>query len=182
MTLDDFDRAVAREGYRYELNKGVIEVSGIPLPAHAIQVQAVRNQLVVHQELNPQAIAFIGGGGEAKLLLGQDQSERHPDISVYLVPPPSSGDDVWSVWIPGIVVEVVSESSAKRDYQDKPPEYLRFGVREYWIIDPIQRQMTVLSRWRGEWKEKIVKPTQKYATPLLPGFSLDLKRVFALRK
>jgi hypothetical protein len=39
--------------------------------------------------------------------------------------------------------------------------------------------MTAKVRWRGQWKDKPVKPTQKHTTPLLPGFSLDLKRVLA---
>jgi Uma2 family endonuclease len=56
---------------------------------------------------------------------------------------------VWSVWIPEIVVEVVSPSSAKRDYHDKPSEYLSFGIDEYWIVDPAKQRMTVNRRWRG---------------------------------
>jgi hypothetical protein len=38
--------------------------------------------------------------------------------------------------------------------------------------------MTALQRWRGQWRPKAVKGDQKYATRLLPGFSLELKRVF----
>jgi hypothetical protein len=36
-----------------------------------------------------------------------------------------------------------------------------------------------MSRWRGEWQSKTHKPSQRFTTPLLPDFSLDLKRVFA---
>lgn len=39
--------------------------------------------------------------------------------------------------------------------------------------------MTVLSRWRGQWRERAVKPPKKHSTHLLPGFALDLKRVLA---
>ncbi len=60
-----------------------------------------------------------------------------------------------------------------------PEEYLAFGVAEYWIIDGQTRRMTVNTRWRGLWKPRVLKPNQKYVTPLLPGFALDLKRVFA---
>jgi Uma2 family endonuclease len=181
MSLDAFDRAIAQEGYLYELNKGVVEVSGIPQPSHGKQLQALRNQLIMYQEKHPGRIDFIGGGGEAKILLAADQSERHPDLLIYLTPTPDL-EDVWSVWIPTIVVEIVSKSSIKRDYEDKPAEYLGFGIDEYWIVDAMKQQMTVLSRWRGQWKEKAVKPSQKYTTPHLPGFSLDLKRVFTAAK
>jgi Uma2 family endonuclease len=143
-------------------------------------MQETRNQLVVYRTAHPGVIHFIGGGGEAKLLIGPAQSERHPDISIYLSPPPDV-QDVWSVWVPAIVIEIVSKSSSKRDYDVKPAEYLKFGVDEYWVIDPIKQQMTAFLRWRGQWKNKVVKPSQKYSTPILPEFSLDLKRVLAAK-
>lgn len=178
MSLDDFDRAIADEGYIYELGNGVIQVSGIPDPKHFAEMQEVRDQFVAYRLSHPDRIHSVGGGGEAKLLIGPMQSERHPDISVYLTPPPEVSD-VWSLWIPRIVVEVVSPRSAKRDYQEKPPEYLEFGVDEYWIVDAPKGQMTAFSRWRGQWKKKIIKPPQKHTTHHLPGFSLDLKKVLA---
>jgi Uma2 family endonuclease len=181
MSLDQFDRANGREGHIYELNKGVIEVTDVPHPRHFAQVQGIRNQLVIYQENHPEILHSVTSSNDSKILIAADQSERHPDLSVYLSPPPDVAD-VWSVWVPEIVIEVVSKSSAKRDYHDKPSEYLSFGVDEYWIIDSSKQQMTALVRWRGQWKEKIVKPSQKYSTRHLPGFSLDLKRVLAVAK
>ena len=181
MSLDDFDKAIAREGYLYELNKGVIEASDVPKPSHAMQLQELRDQFTVHRIAHPGLIALIGGGAEAKLLIAEDRSERHPDLLIYLSLPPE-GKDVWSRWIPTIVIEVVSKSSIKRDYEEKPPEYLRFGIDEYWIVDAMKQQMTAMVRWRGMWKPEIVKPSRKYTTTHLPGFKLDLKRVFAAGK
>ena len=180
MSLDQFDRATGQEGYLYELNKGVIDVTDVPHPAHFAQVQGIRNQLILYQEAHPDVIHSVAGSNESKILLADEQSERHPDLSVYLTPPPET--DVWSLWIPTIVVEVVSKSSSKRDYQDKPGEYLSFGVDEYWIVDASKQQMTAMVRWRGQWKQKAVKPAQKYTTRHLPGFTLDLKRVLAAAK
>ncbi len=179
MSLDVFDKAVGQEGYAYELNKGVIEVSAVPHPRHAMQIQAVRNPSIVYQESHPGVVHLIGGGQDAKLLVQALESERHPDLSVYLDPPPDDADDIWSEWVPAIVVEVVSDRSAKRDYEDKPPEYLAFGVQEYWIVDGAQRLFTAMTRYRGQWQTKAYKPSQKYTTRRLRGFTLDLKRVFA---
>ena len=178
MSLDEFDRAEGQEGYLYELNKGVIEVVNVPRPSHGRQLQELRRQLTGYDLDHPGVIEYLAGGSEAKLLIGPAQSERHPDLVVYLSPEPE-GADVWSLWVPEVVVEVVSERSAKRDYEDKPPEYLALGVGEYWIVDVARQQMTALTRWRGQWREQIVKPTKKYKSPRLPGFALDLRRVFA---
>ena len=181
MSLDKFDKAIAQEGCLYELNKGVIEVSGIPQPQHGKQIKEIRNQLAVFDVKHPGMIEMVGGGGEAKILVGPSQSESHPDISIYLDPTPNV-EDVWSKWIPAIVIEVVSDRSAKRDYEDKPNEYLMFGISEYWIVDMQKNLLTVMSRWRGQWQTRAFKPSQKITTPLLPGFTLDLKRVFAAAK
>jgi Uma2 family endonuclease len=181
MSLADFDKAVAQEGYLYELGKGVIEVSDVPHPSHFAPLQRVRNELILYQAANPEIINAVTGSNDSKILLESDQSERHPDISVYLTAPPDN-KDIWSTWIPAIVVEVVSKSSIERDYEVKPGEYLVFGIDEYWIVDGLKLQMTVHTRWRGRWKTRVLKSTQKCSPLCLPGFTLELKRVFAATK
>jgi Uma2 family endonuclease len=177
MSLDDFDSAIAREGHQYELGKGVIEVSEVPGPSHLAQLEELKTQFYAYKISNKGIIYAIASSNEAKILVASVESERHPDLCIYLQPPPEV--DIWSSWIPTIVIEVVSASSRKRDFEEKPDEYLEFGVDEYWIIDAMKRQMTVLKRWRGQWKRQIVKPPRKYSTNWFPGFALDLRRVFA---
>jgi hypothetical protein len=178
MSLDDFDRAVARDGYLYELGTGVIEMSEVPKVGHAMQIQEARDQLVAYKLEYPGVIHLLASGNEAKLLIAPAESERHPDLLIYCHPAPEL-EHPWSMWVPEIVVEVVSESSRKRDYEVKPEEYLQLGIEEYWIIDSARKQMTALLRWRGQWKPLIVKPPKKHSTRFLPGFALDLRRVFA---
>jgi Uma2 family endonuclease len=182
MSLDQFDNAIVQPGYIYELGKGVVEVSNVPKLDHGKQVEEARDELVAYRLAHAGVIYYLAGGSDAKLMIGPSESERHPDLLIYLSAPPDVEDDIWSMWVPEIVIEVVSRQSSKRDYEDKAAEYLELGVDEYWIIDAAKNQMTVLIRWRGQWKRKIVKPPQKHITHLLPGFSLDLKKVFAAAK
>jgi Uma2 family endonuclease len=181
MSLADFDKAVVQDGYRYELGKGIVEVSDVPHPSHFLVLQALRDQLTVYRLANSSLVHCVTESMDSKILLESEQSERHPDISVYLTPPPDT-KDIWSTWIPAIVVEIVSKTSIERDYREKPDEYLAFGIDEYWIVDSFKQQMTVHTRWRGRWKTRIVKPSQKYSPLCLPGFTLDLKRVLAAGK
>lgn len=177
MSLKDFDHAPVVEGYLYELSRGIITVSDVPKIRHALQEQAVREQLTAYKLTHPRRIYFIAPGSGAKLLIWEYESERHPDVSIYLAPPPPV-DDPWTAWIPAIVVEVVSPSSRKRDYEQKPEEYLRFGVKEYWIVDLERHQMLVMRRVRDEWTERVIRPGKLYRTRLLPGFAFDLMAVF----
>jgi Uma2 family endonuclease len=177
MSLDEFDKAEAQEGYLYELSRGVIIVSDVPNRRHLAQVMAIRRQLAAYDLNNPGRIHTIAAGSECKVLLADLESERHPDIAVYKASP-LEDEDLWSTWIPDLVIEVVSPGSEERDYGEKREEYLRFGVREYWVVDADRREILVLRRSRGRWKERALRPPEVYRTGLLPGFEFSCEAVF----
>ena len=177
MTLDDFDRAVGDEGRDYELGRGVVAVVDVPDLPHFRQEDEIRDRFKAHARANPGSIDAIMGTMQCKLLIEPTQSERHPDLAVYTTPRPS-GPDVWSRWVPAIAVEVVSASSVRRDYDEKPDDYLLFGVREYLISDRFRRLLTALVRDRGRWVRRELGPDEVYTTDLLPGFELPCRPIF----
>jgi len=177
MSLAEFDHAEGREGYNYELSRGVITVVDAPDRKHLLQVCAVREQFSAYWHAHPGKINLLAHGGECKILLADLESERHPDLAVYQHPPVDD-ENLWATWVPEIVVEVVSPSSRQRDYVDKRKEYLDFGVREYWIIDEEKQQMLVLRRSGGRWIERITRPGEKYRTRFLSEFEFDLAGIF----
>jgi len=181
MSLAEFEHADGAEGHLYELGRGVVAVVDVPKPFHLVLIQAIRRQFYAYDASHPGRIHAIASGGECKILIEAFESERHPDLAIYKTPPPEGDidDDVWSQWVPEIVIELVSRSSRFRDYEEKPEEYLQFGVREYWIIDAEQGVMKVLRRSRGRWSEREVLPPATYRTRLLPGFEFSIAAVFA---
>jgi Uma2 family endonuclease len=83
-------------------------------------------------------------GSEAKFAVAPTRGCK-PDVTAYLPgcgPLPRRG--VVRV-PPSIAVEGVSERprDARRDRVEKPDEYARFGVRWYWIIDPVERTLEI---------------------------------------
>ena len=66
-----------------------------------------------------------------------------------------------------------------RDYEVKRQEYGAIGVAEYWIIDRFHRTMTVVQYISGKPTDFVVEEGQVYSTALLPGFELDVHRLFA---
>jgi Uma2 family endonuclease len=181
MALEEFEFAEAAEGSLYELNRGVVTVIDVPKRKHVAQVIAIRKQFSAYEVANPEVIHGVLTGSDCKILVEDLDSERHPDFAIYKTAPPTDVEenDIWSVWIPEIVIEVVSPSSAHRDYEEKPDEYLQFGIREYWIVDADKQQVMILRRSRGKWAERIVRPGELYGTRLLPEFEFDCGTVFA---
>jgi Uma2 family endonuclease len=176
MSLDEFDLAECRDGSLYELGRGIITVFDVPGPRHLAQVNANRRQWHAYDAAKPGRIHTIASGGECKILIAGLDSERHPDLAIYKTPPPE--EDIWSQWVPEIVVEVVSPSSRHRDYEEKPEEYLRFGVIEHWISDAERKELVVLRRSRGRWAERTIRPPASYRTRLLPGLDFACGPVF----
>jgi len=79
---------------------------------------------------------------------------------------------------PDLVVEVVSESTGKIDRTTKLKLYTRFGVREYWIIDP-EACSAEIYRLQSEGLELVQNLSSHNAltSPLFEGFSLPLAKL-----
>ncbi len=52
---------------------------------------------------------------------------------------------------PDLCVEILSPSTRRRDLAQKRDIYARFGVREYWLVDPDAGSITVLTRDAGRY-------------------------------
>jgi Uma2 family endonuclease len=177
LSLDEFDSAEGQPGHLYELSRGVVTVVDVHHPSHFALVNAIKRQFAAYDLAHPGQIYGIASGGECKILITDLQSERHPDVAIYKTPPPDV-DNVWAVWAPELVIEVVSRESQHRDYEEKPEEYRQFGVREYWIVSAEEQEMRVFKRSRGQWSEQTLKPPQIHKTRLLPGFEFSCALVF----
>jgi hypothetical protein len=84
MSLKDYEFVHTEEGYLYELSRGFITVSRIAKLYHALIVAALRDHLAAYKFAHPGAIFAVLGAAECKLLIKKWESERHPDLSVYL--------------------------------------------------------------------------------------------------
>jgi Uma2 family endonuclease len=171
MTLEEFAEADFEEGWLYELARRVIDVTEVPGLNHGRIVHRLTRLFIRYEDAHPGVINYVAGGSDCRLRLPGMQSDRHPDQAIYLRPEPQ-GPNIWMRWIPDIVVEIVSAGGEDRDYNEKREEYLRAGVSEYWILDPIRRQMTVLLRLADIWDERIIPGDGVHQTPLLPGLEV----------
>lgn len=181
MTLAEFEPAEAAPGYLYELGRGAVVVMDVPGIRHLLQVGEIRNQLQAYRQDHPKEIFVVASSMECKILLSEWESERHPDLAVYKLPPPG-GPDNWSLWVPELVIEVTSPGSKRRDYQEKREEYLDFGCKEYWIFDADKEEALFLRRFRGQWSEKTLGPSETYQTKLFPGLQFHCGPVFDAAK
>jgi Uma2 family endonuclease len=71
---------------------------------------------------------------------------------------------------PDLAIEIVSPESVDRDYERKPKQYQNAGVGEYWIIDQLERKVTLYRLdIKGQFRE--VKPRKGVlSSEMVPGF------------
>ena len=79
---------------------------------------------------------------------------------------------------PDLVVEVLSESTAKIDRTAKLKLYARYGVAEYWVIDPEVCSAEIYRLVPGGYElASQLDSSQALTSPLFPGFALSLAKV-----
>ena len=83
---------------------------------------------------------------------------------------------------PALVIEVLSPSTRTRDLEVKRRLYNRAGVPEYWLVDPDLNAVTVYRRATDGAFPAAAALTasaqDSLETPLLPGWSVGLTRLF----
>jgi Uma2 family endonuclease len=90
--------------------------------------------------------------------LTPEQQERFPPIA------------------PDFVVELRSRTDDIEDLEAKMREYMENGVRLGWLLDPITQRVKIYRQ--GQPVETLQSPTTLSGEPVLPGFVLDLSRIF----
>ena len=81
---------------------------------------------------------------------------------------------------PDIVVEILSPSTRARDLETKREIYARYGVGEYWIVDPVARTVRLLELAGNEFVTRaLLDESGEITSPLLPGLSIPVSRIFA---
>jgi Uma2 family endonuclease len=85
----------------------------------------------------------------------------------------------WVRGAPDLVVEILSPATEARDRGPKMKTYARYGVGEYWIVDPATQVIEVYRLVaEGFQQVKVCGQGDGIETPLLPGFRLPVSSVF----
>lgn len=174
LTWDDIKDWPEDSRQRVELVHGELVMSPSPYADHAWTCSRLQFEMTKFVEERELGFVF---GGPIDVILAPDVVYV-PDIC--FVRQERLGivkDRVWGP--PDLCVEVVSESNRTHDTIVKFSDYAKHGVREYWVVDQRERE---ISTWRlsGDRFELIgrANPGQPVVSEVLAGLNLDPARVF----
>lgn len=130
------------DGHKYELVHGELFVT----PAPTVRHEALANGLarLLDRYVEAQHLGFVW---RSRSVVRIGRSEVEPDL--WVAPGPTRLQKSWAkLPRPILVVEILSDSTRRRDHVQKRTFYLDQGVPAYWIVDGEDR--TICSARRGE--------------------------------
>ena len=79
---------------------------------------------------------------------------------------------------PDLVIEILSPSTASRDRELKLGLYARFGVREYWIVDPDESSVQVMELGAEGYDTIGSYDSGEVESSVIPGFHIAINEIF----
>jgi Uma2 family endonuclease len=80
-----------------------------------------------------------------------------------------------------LIIEIVSPGSEneRRDRVAKRQLYGKYGVKEYWVVDPQQHTVEIYARVGRNLKlQTVLREQDELTTSLLPGFRCRVADIF----
>lgn len=178
LTYDDLVAMFPDEdGLCRELIDGELFVTPAPFRRHQRLVRRLAISLGVHLDAHPDQGEMFTAPFDV-VMTPHDVVE--PDLLVVLGDQPDVLTEKNIQGAPGLVIEVHSPGTRKRDETLKRDLFDRHGVREYWMVDP-DRNRVIVYRRAADGSFPLVNTldaNETLTTPLLPGWSLALGHLF----
>jgi Uma2 family endonuclease len=162
---------------RYEIRNYHLIEKPSPITQHQRIVKRVTKKLDYFVELNKLGEVFISPLD----VVFDEGNVCEPDILFIS----NENKDIITkkniVGVPDLLVEVVSKGSVVRDYVEKKNDYESFGVKEYWLIDPLNE--TIIVHSLEDKKYKVFSSVEEQGTAkskILPDFELSFEEIFGV--
>ena len=180
-TYEDYQSLPESMEKRYELLDG--EIKMLPGPTTTHQFISRNLEFILHAFVRGQALGYVLDSPiDVVFGEGDDREVAQPDI-IYIRKerqPIIKKAEIQGA--PDLVVEILSPGTETRDRGYKKHLYGRYGVNEYWIIDPEMENVDVWCIAGASYETpRRYSAQNQLSSPLFPGLSIDLDEVFHTR-
>ena len=173
-TYEDYARLP--EGSPYQLIGGELIMVPAPLPYHQKVSKRLEYLLYEYAELKQK----LGEVYYAPIDVYLEEEETYqPDIIFISNERLEIIKEDKIEGSPDIVIEILSPSTAYYDLVHKKEIYARHGVKEYWIVDPMEKKIEVYENKNGEFALfKKAEKTERISSIIIDGFEVELDAIF----
>ena len=163
------------EDERWELIDGIPYAMSSPTAKHQTILIELATQLNTFLKGKPCTV-FIAPFDVRLNADTSDDTVLQPDVLVICDREKISTSSC--IGAPDLTVEILSPSTAIRDMVVKLNLYKKYGVREYWIIDPESKTVSVYILDNGRYYITAYAETGTLPVHILEGCDIDLTEVF----
>ncbi len=169
------DYKLLPEGSPYQLIEGELIMTPAPSPFHQIISGNLFEKIrMFAKERNAGIVLY----SPIDIYL-DDENAYQPDIVFISKGKQEIIKDDGIHGAPDLIIEILSPSTAYYDIKKKYKVYERCGVKEYWIVDPLQKTIEVFFNKEGGFKlVGSAKGEGEINSEILKGNILSLKEVF----
>ena len=164
------------ENERYELIDGRIYMMAAPNISHQRLILSIGSKLSDYLD-GKKCEVFISPLDV--VLFKKDKKDKSQNVfqpDVFVVCDPKKITDKRIYGAPDFIVEVVSPSSETHDYFKKLQIYFKYGVKEYWIVNPAKREITVYCNVNEE-EYKTYTFSDKIKVGIFDDFEIDFAKL-----
>ncbi|MEO7988271.1 MAG: Uma2 family endonuclease [Chryseolinea sp.] len=152
------------EGTLAELIENVIYMSPSPASTHQRVLNKINNVLFTYLEEQNAGEVFIA---PFDVYLDESSNAVQPDIIVVLKANANIVEPNGHIHgVPDLLIEILSPGNKDHDLVKKKELYERFGVKEYWIVDP-QTKRTQGFQLKGKIYQVLFEGTGNIQSTLL---------------
>ena len=157
---------------RYELVDGHLEIITPPSFRHLLIVDQLKE--ILNQEIKRQQKSLICLP-ELGVRTGWKKS-RIVDLAVISCSQIINSVEQTAICEipPLLAIEIVSLDSIQRDYRYKRSEYAAVGIAEYWIVNPLEQKITVLTFNEGLYDEQVFSIEMAISSNQFPELKLTV--------
>lgn len=163
------------EGDRRELVEGDFQMTPAPGERHQRISRNLQFELCKFLDENP-----LGDLYDAPFdVILDDHNVVQPDLLIVLSNRRSRIVPEGLRGAPNLIVEILSPSDPTRDTVLKRGLYAKYGVEEYWLVDPEAETVELLWARQGAFETVgVYGKSDRVASTLVPELSVSLARVF----
>ncbi len=170
---DLFDLAAAGECFEVVHGQMVeVEVTGEQHGRIEFKLLLKMGNYVVQNDLGtlyPGDMSFVLAGDEDNIVL-----LREPDVA-FVAKENMRSTEKYLYQAPELAVEIISPSQSFQELMDKVGEYLQYGVREVWLVQPKSKRIHMFF---PDNRFVVYKDDQTLESEVIDGFKLKLSDIF----
>lgn len=178
ITLDEFNKLRENNNSIFEYIDGVVYMSPSPSTKH--QQISMRLSSEIYNYLKGKECEVFSAPFDVHLFKEGMQGEKIviPDISV--ICDKTGLTENFYKGVPNLIIEILSPSNQAHDLVFKLNLYMEYGVKEYWIVNPMLKTIQVYELdEEGNYMQQAVKnETGEIYSKVLNEFKISLEDVF----